>query len=225
MGASKATAKCKIKSSTKNCMVATNDSQGADETEITTDVATVTGGSDPPTSLHANSSMLNQVREMVCCLFNQSKILDECRTHVAQAMSTAASQRSAELSLPFTSYLLAMLDAVEAWRTKIMVLHPEMANCDYNTYRSCAADIRKRMEEYFRKLCDLNTTLEQQTSARKPTQPVKPSDDRDSGMGLSTSLSATQAHDTSSTSIPTETVSTNMEDPFPDDCQLHHEGC
>ena len=91
-GASKATAKCKIKSSTKNYTAATDDSQGADESEITTDVATVTGGSDPPTSLPANSPMLNQAHDMVCRLFNQSKILDKCRTHVAQAVSTTASQ-------------------------------------------------------------------------------------------------------------------------------------
>ena len=98
-----------------------------------------------------------------------------------------------------------------------MVLHPEMANCDYNTYCSCAADIRKRTEEYFRKLRDLNAGLEQRMSACKPTQPVKPSDNHDSGMGSSTSLSATQAHNTSLSSIPIEMASTNMENPFPDD--------
>ena len=132
-------------------------------------------------------------------------------------MSTAASQQSAELSLPFMSYLSAVLDTVEAWHTKIMVLHLEMANCDYNTYRGCAADIWKRMQEYFGKLRDLNMALEQRMSAHKPTQSVKPSDDHDSGMGSSTSLSATQAHDTSSSSIPIETASTNKENTFPDD--------
>ena len=97
--------KCKIKSSMKNCTAATDDLQRANQMEITTDVATVTGGGDPPTSLPTNSPTLNQACEMVCHLFNQSKILDKCRTHVVQAMSTAASQRSAELSLPFMSYL------------------------------------------------------------------------------------------------------------------------
>ena len=86
-----------------------------------------------------------------------------------------------------------------------------------NTYRGCAADIQKRMQEYFGKLCDLNTALEQWTSAYKPIQPIKPSNDHDSGMGSSTSLSAMQAHDMSSSSIPTETASTNKENPFPDD--------
>ena len=66
------------------------------------------------------------------------------------------------------------------------------------------------MEEYFGKLRDLNTALEQQTSAHKPTQPVKPSDDLDSGMGSSTSLSTMQAHDMSSSSIPIKTAPTNM---------------
>ena len=106
--ASKATAKCKIKTSMKNHTAATDDSQGANETEVTTDVATVTGGSDPPTSLPANSPTLNQVHKMVCRLFNQSKILDERRIHVVQA-----SQQSAELSLPFMSYLSAISDAVD----------------------------------------------------------------------------------------------------------------
>ena len=156
------------------------------------------------------------MRWSVIC-FNQSKILDESRICVAQALGTAASQRSTELSLPFTSYLLAVLDAVEAWCMKIMVLHPEMANCDYNTYLGCAAYIWKRMEQYFRKLRDLNMALEQWTLARKPTQPIKPSDDHDLGMGSSTSLSTMQAHDTSLSSIPTKTASTNKENPFPDD--------
>ena len=191
--------------------------QGANETEITTDVATVTGSGDVPTSLPANTATLNQAHEMVCHLFNQSKILDECRICVVQAVSTAASQRNAELSLPFTSYLSAVSDAVEAWRTKITVLHPEMANCDYNTYHGCEADTGKRTEEYFGKLCDLNMALEQWTSARKPTQPVKPSDDCDSEMGSSTFLSVMQAYDTSSSSILIETTSTNTKNPFPDD--------
>ena len=91
-GASKATAKCKIKSSTKNRMAATDDLHGANETEITTDVATVSGGGDLPTSLPANAATLNQVCEMVSHLFNQSKIPDECRICVVQAVSTAASQ-------------------------------------------------------------------------------------------------------------------------------------
>ena len=110
-----------------------------------------------------------------------------------------------------------MSDAVEAWRMKIKVLHPEMANCDYNTYHSSAAHIWKRMEEYFGKLHDLNMALEQRMSARKPTQPIKPSNSCDSGMGSSTSLSMMQAHDMSSSSIPIEMASANTENPFPDD--------
>ena len=137
-GTSTATAKCKIKSSTKNLMAATDDSQGADEMEVTTDVATVAGSSDPPTSLPVNSPMLNQAHQMVCHLFIQSNILDECRVCLAQAVSTAASQQSTELSLPFMSYLSAISDAVEAWHTNGPISGD--ANCDYNTYRGCAAD-------------------------------------------------------------------------------------
>ena len=194
-----------------------DDSQGANEMEITTGVATVTGSGDLPTSLPANAATLNQAQEMVCHLFNQSKILDECQIHIAQAVSTAASKLSAELSLPYMSYLSAISDAVEAWHMKITALHLEMANCDYKTYHGCAADIQKRMQEYFGKLHDLDTALEQWTSALKPIQPFKPSDDHDSGMGSSTSLSVMQAHDTSLSSIPIETASTNKESPFPDD--------
>ena len=63
-GASKATAKCKIKSSTKNCTAATDESlgkQGTNETEITTDVAMVTGSGNIPTTLPVNAPTLNQV--------------------------------------------------------------------------------------------------------------------------------------------------------------------
>ena len=71
--------------------------------------------------------------------------------------------------------------------------------------------------EYFGKLRDLNTALEQGTLVCKPTEPVKPSDDHDSGMGSSTFLSMVQDHDMSSSSIPVQTASTNKENPFPDD--------
>ena len=61
---SKATAKCKIKSSTKNCTAATDESlgkQGTNKTEITTDVAMVTGSGNTPTTLPVNAPTLNQV--------------------------------------------------------------------------------------------------------------------------------------------------------------------
>ena len=97
-------------------------------------------------------------------LFNQSKILDECRVQVAvqvaQAMGTAVSRCSTQLFLSFMSYLSSVSDAIESWHMKITVLHPEMVNCDYDTYCNCAAEIWEKMWEYFRKLCGLNTTLE-----------------------------------------------------------------
>ena len=73
------------------------------------------------------------------------------------------------------------------------------------------------MQEYFGKLRDLNTALEQQTLTPKPIQTIKPSDKHDSGMGSSTSLSMTQAYDTSTGSIPAKTAPTNKENHFPDE--------
>ena len=218
--ASKATGKCKVKSSTKSHTAVTDDSLGRqkfNEVEATTDVAMATSGGDAPTTPPVNSPMLSQAREIVCCLFNQSKILDECWVQVAQAMGMAVSRHSTQLFLPFTSYLSTISDTVEAWRTKIMVLHLEMANCDYDTYHNRAADIWEKMREYFGKLCDLNMTLEQQTSTPKPIQTVKPSDEHNSGMGSSTALLTMQAYNTPSGSIPTDTAPTNEDNPFPEE--------
>ena len=100
---------------------------------------------------------------------------------------------------------------------KITTLHPEMANCDNNTYHGCAADIWEKTWEYFGRLHDLNLALEQKTSTPKRIQTINPSNKHDSGMGSSTSLSVMQAHDTSLGSISTETAPTNKENPFPNE--------
>ena len=86
-------------------------------------------------------------------------------------MGVTVSKHSTQLFIPFTSYLSDISDAVKSWRAKIMVLHPEMAHCNYDTYRNCAADIWEKTNEYFGKLHDLNVTLAQQMSTPKPTWP------------------------------------------------------
>ena len=91
LGASKATAKCRIKSFMKIHMPTTDDSlrnPGPNEMEVTTDAATVTGSGDAPTTLPPDAPMLNQAQEMVCCLFN----LDECWIPMAQAVGMAVSK-------------------------------------------------------------------------------------------------------------------------------------
>ena len=98
-----------------------------------------------------------------------------------------------------------------------MMLHLEMANCDYNTYRNCVADIRGKTREYFGKLCDLNWALEQQMSTPKPVQTINPNNEHDSRMGSSTASLVMQAHRTPSDSIPTKTTSTNEDNPFPEE--------
>ena len=78
------------------------------------------------------------------------------------------------------------------------------------------ADIQEKTGEYFGRLHDLNMALEQQTLTSKPIQTINPSEEHDLGMGLSTSLSAMQAHNTSLGSISIKTAPTNRENPFPD---------
>ena len=217
---SKATGKCKVKSSAKSRTAGIDNPPGRqkpNEVGATTDIAMTTGGGDAPTTPPVNSPMLNQAREMVCRLFNQSKILDDCRVRVAQAMGLAVSRCSTQLFFPFTSYLSSVFDTVEAWNMKIMMLHLEMANCDYDTYRNCAVEIWEKTGEYFGKLHDLNTTLEQQTLTPKPIQTIKPSDEHDSGMGSSTASPMTQVTDAPSGSIPIDTAPTHEDNPFPEE--------
>ena len=218
---SKATGKCKVKSSIKSRTAVINDSlrrQKLDKVGATTDVAMTTGWrecSHHPTCEFTNIEPLAQ--EIVCHLFNQYKILDECRVRVAQAMGMAVSQCSTQLFLPFTSYLSPVYDTVEAWCMKITMLCPKMANCDYDTYRNCVAEIWEKTQEYFGKLHDLNTTLEQQMSTPKPIQTIKPSNEHDSGMGSSTASLTMQARDTPLGSIPIDTAPTHEDNPFPEE--------
>ena len=117
-------------------------------------------------------------------------------------MGVTVSKHSTQLFIPFTLYLSDIFDAVKSWRAKIMVLHPEMAHCNYDTYRDCAADIWEKTNEYFGRLHDLNVTLAQQTSTPKPTWAIKPSDKHDSGLGSSTDSPMMQTHGTPSGSMP-----------------------
>ena len=214
---SKATEKCKVKCSMKNCTAVLDDPLGRqkpNEMEANTNAATIIGSANASTTPPVHSPTLNQAQEMVCHLFNQSKILDECRVRVAQAGGMAVSRHSAQTFLPFMSYLSTISNTVEAWHTKITVLCLEMANCDYDTYRDCVAEIWEKTREYFGKLRDLNTTLEQQTSTPKPMQTIKPSDEDDSGIGSSTASMMMQAHNTSLGSIPANAVPTNKDNPF-----------
>ena len=184
------------------------------EVGVTTGVATATGSGDNLTTSSVNFLMVYQAREIARHLFNQSKILDECRLRVAWAIGKAVSERSTQLYLPFTSCVSSVSNTVEVWCTKIMVIHPEMAHCDYDTYCLCTADIREKTQEYFGRLWDLNTILEQQTTTPKPVQTIKPSSNHDSGMGSSSHSPAVQVRDTSTGSTPIKTASTNAANPF-----------
>ena len=73
-----------------------------EETEATINIAMMTGGGDTPNKPFVDMQTLNQVREIVSRLFNQSKILNECRVRVAQAIGK--SYLSAAPS--FSSHLL-----------------------------------------------------------------------------------------------------------------------
>ena len=217
---SKATEKCKVKSSMKSWAEVADDSserQKPNEVGVTTGVATATVGGDTLTSSSLNSPMVNQACEIVCCLFHQSKILDECRVRVARAVGKAVSEHSTQLYLPFTSYISSVSDAVEVWHMRIMVIHPEMAHCDYDMYCICAVDIIEKTQEYFGRLQDLNTILKQQMTTPKPVQTVKPSSDHDSGMGSSSDSPVVQAHDTPTGSTPIKMASTDVANPFPEE--------
>ena len=201
--ASKVTAKCKIKSSMKNCMAATDDSLGkqrANETEITTDVATITSGGDTPTTLPVNTPMLNQAQEMVCRLFNQTKILDKCRICVAQVVGTKCWTLSSIYILPFSHFQCSGSFACEdddsaSGDGQLWLQHLSWL-CGWYTGENPGILWKAAWSQY---------------------SSEQPSDEHDSGMGSSTSLSVMQAHDTSSGSISAKTVPTNKENPFPDE--------
>ena len=72
----------------------------------------MTGEGDAADKPSVDAQMLNQVREIVSCLFNQSKILDKCQVRVTQAISKAIAKCSAQLFQPFTSYVSYIADAV-----------------------------------------------------------------------------------------------------------------
>ena len=98
-----------------------------------------------------------------------------------------------------------------------------MAHCDYNTYRTCSASVQERRNEFFRRLQDLNTCLDQQTLPTKPVQSVKSDDDGDSGLSSSMDTTAPGSSSTETDSNrdnnPPETTSTTVaplgkDDPF-----------
>ena len=60
-----------------------------------------------------------------------------------------------------------------------------MAHHDYDTYRSCSDSVWEKMNEFFRKLWDLNTRLDQRTLPMKLVQAVKPNDEDDSSINSS----------------------------------------
>ena len=127
---------------------------------------------------------------MVFHLLNQSKILDECLVQVAQAISKAMSRRTTQLFQPFTTYISGVSDAVKAWHRKVTLIHPEMAHCNYDTYRTCSGSVQERMNKFLGKLWDLNTHLNQQTLSTKLIQGVKPNDKGDSRFSSSVDVTA-----------------------------------
>ena len=98
--------------------------------------ATTTGGGHAPDEPFVDVQTLNQAREIVSRLFNQSRILDKCHVRVAQAVSKAVSKRSTQLFQPFTTYISNVSNAVDAWRRNVTLIRPEMAHCDYDTYKT-----------------------------------------------------------------------------------------
>ena len=163
----KATEKCLVKSSTKEHPPPVNGSCGEppahtpameagsvashqhEETEATTNTAMMTGGGDTPNEPFIDVQTLNQAREIVSHLFNQSRILNECWVQVAQAVSKAISKCSTQLFQPFTTYISDVSDGVEAWHRNVTLICPEMAHCDYDTYHSYSASVREKMNEFF----------------------------------------------------------------------------
>ena len=240
-GKTKAIEKCQIKSSTKEQSIPVNDPHGEasasalvtkagpvvshqpEEMEATTNITTVTGGGDTSNEPLVYVQMLNQVREMVFRLLNQSKILDECQVRVAQPISKAVSKHTTKLFQPFTLYIADVSYMVETWHKKVMLICPEMAHCNYNTYCACSASVRERTNEFFRKLWDLNTHLDQQTLPMKPVLGVKPDGKDDSGLGSSidamTPGSSSTETDCNNTTNPLQITSMTVaqlseDDPF-----------
>ena len=212
-GTFKTTDKCKTKSSSKSC---TDNSHGnPNEVKTVTSDTAATAGSDATTNSLRDPPTINEVWEMVCHLFNKSRILDECQARVAWAVAAVVSKHHTQLFVPFTSYLSDVTDTVESWCTKITVIHPEMAHCSYETYHECTANIWEKTNEYFRRLHNLNTTLVQQTAVPELTQAVKPDDEHDLGFGSSVDPPAMLAHDTSSVSTPS--TQTDENNPFPEE--------
>ena len=96
-GKTKATEKCPVKSSMTEHPPPVDDSCGEspaptpateavsvascwhEKTEATANTAMTTGEGDAPDKPFADAQMLNQVREIVSHLFNQSRILDKCQ--------------------------------------------------------------------------------------------------------------------------------------------------
>ena len=206
-----ATDKCRVKSSMKEKLTPVDDSREEayalvktagqmvdcqpEETVANTSVVTVTGGGDASNEPQVDIQTLNQAREMLFCLLKQSKILDKCRVQVARAIGSAVSRLTTQLFQPFTSYISNVSDAVEAWCTKVTLIHPEMSHCSYDTYCACSASIRERTNEFFGRLQDLNTTLDQQMLPLKPDQQtpiqsITPNDEGDSGLGSSVDATA-----------------------------------
>ena len=78
-----------------------------------------------------------------------------------------------------------------------------MSHCNYNTYHACSASIPERTNEFFGKLRDLNTCLNQQMLLPKPNwqtpvQSITPNNEGDSR--LSSSIDATAPSNTSTES-------------------------
>ena len=158
-GKTKATEKCQIKSSMKKQSAPVDNTHGEasapapvtkagpvasrqpEEMEATTNITMVTDGGSTSNEPLMDMQTLNQVREMVFRLLNQSKILDKCRVRVAQAVSKAMSKCTTKLLQPFTTYISDVSDAVETWCRKVTLIHPEMAHCDYDTYHACSASV------------------------------------------------------------------------------------
>ena len=126
-GTSKTTDKWKIKSSSKSC---TYDSHGnPNEVKTVTSNTAATSTGDATTNSPKDPPTINEAWEMVCHLFNKSRILDECQVRVAWAVAAAVSKHCTQLFVPFMSHLSDVTDAVDSWHTKITVIHPEMAHC------------------------------------------------------------------------------------------------
>ena len=163
----KANDKCRVKTSNPE---GGSMSPGGTGTEASTVVAAIEGedaddmvaredNNSPPPKQDDNLT-LNEVREMLFSLMRKSTILNECRERVGRAITKSVTARAIELYKPFTGYISDIASEVNAWRTEVLLIHPKMIDCDYNTYHRYSAQIREKTNGFYQWAHALGKTLD-----------------------------------------------------------------